>query len=101
MRTAIPNRRQHEIISYMHDGIYFNGQISYLPNGAPCEVFVDGGKPGSPVQAVARDSAVAISLALQHGTPLETLCAAMTRNEQGQAAGPIGTFLDIVTGKKI
>ena len=96
MRTVVPNRRRSEIVSFTHDGIHFNGQISYLPDGSPCEVFVDGGKPGTAVQAVARDSAVAVSLALQFGTPIETLCAAMTQDEQGIAAGPIGAFLDIV-----
>jgi hypothetical protein len=96
MRTPIPNRRQHEITTFIHNGIKFDGQVSYLDNGAPCEIFVDGGKPGTAVQAVARDSSVAVSLALQHGTPLETLRAAMTRDESGAAAGPIGAFLDIV-----
>jgi hypothetical protein len=99
MRTIVPNRRHSEIVSFVHDGIQFSGQVSYLRDGSPCEVFVDGGKPGTAVQAVARDSAVAVSLALQFGTPIETLCAAMTRDEQGRAAGAIGAFLDIITEK--
>jgi hypothetical protein len=98
MRTVIPNRRQSEIVSFVHNGIKFDGQISYLPDWTPCEIFIEGGKPGTAVQSVARDSAVAVSLALQHGTPLETLREAMTRDENG-AAGPIGAFLDIITEK--
>ena len=100
MRVSVPTRRQSEILSFVHEGIRFYGQVSYLPDGTPCEIFVDGGKPGTAVQAVARDSAVAVSLALQHGTPLETLREAMTRDEQGAAAGPIGAFLDVLAGER-
>jgi hypothetical protein len=96
MREVLPNRRSSELISFDHDGILFNGQVSYSEAQKPLEIFLDGGKNGTAVQAVARDSAVAISLALQFGTPLETLRQAMTRTDDGKAAGPIGAFLDLV-----
>lgn len=97
MRIPIQTRRQSEIISFYHDGISFIGQVSYGPNWRPLEVFLDGGKSGTAVQNVARDSAVAVSLALQYGTPLETLRLAMTRSDDGSAAGPLGRLLDLVT----
>jgi len=96
MRTAVPNRRHSEIVAFTHDGIVFKGSVSTLPDGTPCEIFLDGGKAGTAVQHVARDSAVAASLALQYGAPLETLRAAMTRTDDGAAAGPLGTLLDHV-----
>lgn len=97
MREVLPNRRYSEVISLDHDGILFNGQVSFSPEGKPLEIFLDGGKNGTAVQAVARDSAVAVSLALQFGTPLEILRKAMTRDDHGRAAGPIGAFLDLVS----
>lgn len=96
MRTQLPPRRQSEIINFDHDGITFKGQVSYGPHWQPLEVFLDGGKSGTAVQNVSRDSAVAVSLALQHGAPLETLRLSMTRNDDGSAAGPLGKLLDLV-----
>ena len=39
---------------------------------------------------------LAVSLALQHGTPLETLRKAVTRLDDGRPAGPLGVLLDAV-----
>jgi N-acetylmuramic acid 6-phosphate (MurNAc-6-P) etherase len=50
---------------------------SALPSG-PAALFLTTGKPGTAVETVARDAAVAVSLALQHGAPLTTL--AMVQN---------------------
>lgn len=94
-RTPIPNRRQCEVVAFAHDGIAFKGSVSFLPDGQPCEIFLDGGKAGTAVQHVARDSAVAASLALQYGAPLEVLRAAMTRTDTGESAGPLGKFLEL------
>lgn len=97
MRQSIPNRRPCEVFSFEHGGIAYSGSVSFrIDDGRPCEVFLDGAKPGTAVQAVARDSAVAVSLALQYGAPLPVLRAAMTRGEDGTAAGPLGALLDLV-----
>jgi hypothetical protein len=42
------------------------------------EVFIDGGKSGQDVQSTARDAAVVLSLALQHGAPLAAINHAIT-----------------------
>ena len=39
---------------------------------------------------MARDAAVVLSLALQHGTPIETIRHAVTRNGSGEAASILG-----------
>jgi hypothetical protein len=44
----------------------------------------------------ARDSAVAASLALQFGCPLETLRRALLRDAHGVASSPLGVALDII-----
>ena len=43
----------------------------------------------------ARDAAVAASLLLQHGCPVETLRRALTRNADSSASGPLARALDL------
>jgi hypothetical protein len=54
----------------------------------------DDGKIDSHADVMARDAAVAASLALQGGTPLETLRRALLRDRRGVASGPLGAALD-------
>ena len=96
-RTALPNRRDGDLFTFEHNGIVYHGHVSRrLEDGRPLEVFLEGGKVGSPVQAIARDTAVAASLGLQFGLPLETLRHALTRSDDGTPAGPLGTLLDLI-----
>jgi hypothetical protein len=59
-------------------------------------VFINCGKTGGQSETLARDSAVLLSLALQHGVPLETIQHALTRNADGAASGPIGALVDLM-----
>lgn len=95
-RVAIPNRRPSETFEFGHEGHRFLGSVSLDQFGRPIEIFLTTGKPGSSVETVSRDAAVAVSLALQHGTPLDTLRHAMTRLDDGRPAGPLGLLLDMV-----
>ena len=98
-RERLPNRRPSEVVEFDHDGIRYRGSVSWgLPGCEPREVFLDGGRVGSAVHGASRDSAVAVSLALQHGAPLQAIRAALTRNEDGSPAGPLGALLDLVEG---
>ena len=49
-----------------------HGQIGFYADGTPGEVFIDSGKTGGDVEAVARDAAVTLRLGLQHGVPIES-----------------------------
>ena len=62
--------------------------------GALAEVFVDVGKSGTDIASVARDAGVLLSLALQHGTAIETIRHAVTRNGSGEAASILGAVAD-------
>ncbi|MBG1233005.1 hypothetical protein [Aestuariivirga litoralis] len=102
-RISVPNRRTSELHSFMHNGIMFQGQVSWIEGDQPdqwrpVEMFLEGGKNGTAIQAVARDTAVAASLALQFGTPIDTLRHALTRNDDGTPAGPLGALLDLISG---
>jgi hypothetical protein len=51
---------------------------------------------GAAAKTNARDTAIIVSLLLQHGCSPETIRRAPTRDRAGSAAGPLGTLLDIL-----
>jgi hypothetical protein len=97
-RQLLPNRRQTDTFRFDHEGHRYFGSVSLFEDGRPAEVFLDAGRPGSSIQSIARDGAVFASLALQYGCPLEVLRKAITRLDDGTAAGPFGKLLDMVEG---
>jgi len=58
------------------------------------EILLAMAKDCSAAEVKARDSAIAASLALQHGCDVQILRRALTRNADGSAAGPLGLLLD-------
>jgi hypothetical protein len=52
---------------------------------------------GSPLEAIARDAAVTVSIALQFGAPLATIRAALTKDHDGSPATLLGKALDEVS----
>ena len=73
MRRVLENRRAGENFELRHGGknTTFTITIGHFPDGSIGEVFISGAKAGSEVDAVARDGAILLSLALQHNVPLE------------------------------
>ena len=67
MRQTLPQRRRAETFTVVHWGQPFVVTVGFFDDGTPGEVFVDSRKTGGDVEAIARDAAVVISLALQHG----------------------------------
>lgn len=78
-RLRLANRRACESFTFELDRLRFTTTIGRFPNGKVGEIFLQNHKPGSQSDFNARDSAIAASLALQHGTPLETLRKAILR----------------------
>jgi ribonucleoside-diphosphate reductase alpha chain len=76
--------------------LHYTCSFSCFADGRPAELFLQNHKAGSQADANARDSAVAASLALQFGCPLETLRGAVLRNADGTAATPLGAALDVI-----
>lgn len=61
------------------------------------EIFINtAGKAGSEGDTMVSDAAVAISLALQYGCPIEVLRTAMKRNPDGSPMGLLSHALDEV-----
>src|SRR6185503_5403278 len=90
-RQRLPQRRTHELIDFQHGGHRYTAGIGYFDDGRLAEVFINvPGRAGSAIEAVARDAATVASIALQYGTPAETIRRAVTRNTDGTASGPLG-----------
>lgn len=97
MRDPLPARRAHETIRFTHWGLSYVVGVGRASEVSPVrEVFINCGKSGEQAETLARDSAVLLSLALQHGVPIDAMRHAITRNADGEASGPIGKLLDIV-----
>jgi hypothetical protein len=95
-RSRLPARRVSETFGFEVGGLYYRATISRFPEGSlVAEIFLSSHKSGSQADANARDAAVAASLALQYGCPLEVLRGALLRDMQGRPATPLGVALDI------
>jgi hypothetical protein len=100
-RLTLQNRRGAENFELRHGGknTTFTITMGNYPDGTIGEVFISGPKSGSEVDAVARDGAILLSLALQHGVPLETIRHAMTREPDGRASTIVGAVVDEISRK--
>jgi hypothetical protein len=93
-RARLPNRRLAETFELEVHGLKYTATIGRFSDGSVGEVFLQNHKPGSQSDTNARDSAVAASLALQFGCPLDTLRRAVLRDAAGRPSTPLGGALD-------
>ena len=96
IRTPLPQRRFCETTEVRMPGqrAVFAVTVGRYHDGTIGEVFVSGAKAGSETEAVARDGAVLLSIALQYGVPLGAFRTALTRNLDGSPSSIIGAVVD-------
>lgn len=100
MREPLPNRRQCMTVPFEHNGVKYYATAGFYPDWRLGEIFLEGAKVGSMLQAQAHAAAIGASLALQHGCAPETLRDAMPRLEDGKApADSLGACLDKLVGE--
>jgi hypothetical protein len=97
-RERLPNRRRCETVDLDYAGHRFTLTTGYYRDGRIAEIFISSSKPGSAVEAVARDGAIVTSIALQFGSSLETIRVALTKDHDGRAATLLGAALDCLAG---
>jgi hypothetical protein len=95
-RAQLPNRRRCESFEFRHAGLDFTLAAGFYPDGRVGEIFLSSRKPGSPIEAIARDAAVTVSIALQFGADLQTIRAALTKDHDGHPATLLGAALDVL-----
>lgn len=95
-RRTLPQRRDCETFEISFNGLRRSHTITvgYYPNGDVGEVFINGGISGEPAEAIARDGAVVLSLALQYGAELSNIKSAITRDDQGAPTSIVGAVID-------
>jgi len=93
-RNILPQRRPCQTFDVWHGGQHFHVSVGRFHDGTLAEIFINGGKPGSDLEAVARDAAVTLSIALQYGVPLDPVRHAVTRNADGSPSSIVGAVLE-------
>jgi len=96
-RRRLPNRRDSVTFVLEAGGLRFTATASRFDDGLLGEVFLQNHKADSTAGIMASDAAVAASLALQFNCPVETLRRALCRDARGNATGPLGVALDMLS----
>lgn len=99
-RRRLANRRAHWTVEFEHAGIRYAAGVGFFeddPGGDLAECFFNvPGRAGTTIESHARDEAIAASLALQFGCPVDVLRGALTRNVNGSPSGALGKLLEIL-----
>lgn len=93
-RERLPNRRQCESFDVRNNGLDFTVCAGRYKDGRVAEIFLSSHKPGSQIEAIARDAAVTASIALQFRVDIRTLSAALTKDHDGGPATLLGAAID-------
>jgi hypothetical protein len=99
-RAILPARREAETFEFDCRGLRYTATLGRHVNGQPAELFLSCHKQSSPADTDARDAAILISFALQHGATVETLANAMSRDASGAPQGLAGAALDAIAQRQ-
>ena len=95
-RQRLPDRRGSLTFALQAGGLRFTATVSKFNDGSLGEVFLQNHKADSAAGIMASDAAIAASLALQFGCPVDVLRRALSRDARGNATGPLGVALDML-----
>ena len=100
-RETMPQRRRSFNVEFTHEyelgkPFRYRATVGLYPDGRVGELFLNFQRHHTPMDAMAQDAAIAMSLALQYGCPLDILRGALSRDAEGYAASPFGHLLDKV-----
>jgi hypothetical protein len=96
-RQRLPNRHSSENFTFEMDGLRFTATFARFADGRIGELFLNNHNAGNQSDTNARDAAIILSFALQHGADIETIRKALCRDSNGKALGPISTALDLLS----
>jgi ribonucleoside-diphosphate reductase alpha chain len=97
-RFRLPKRRRCESFTFTLGGLRFTATVSRFDDGRIAEVFLNNHKFDNQSDTNARDSAIILSFALQHGADINEIRKALCRDSIGRALGPVGAALDRIAG---
>jgi hypothetical protein len=96
VRERLPNRRCSVTFELTALGLRYTATVSRYADGRIGELFLSNHKSNSAADTNARDTAIAFSIAIQHGADPEAIRKALCRDSQGRASGPLGVALDLI-----
>ena len=100
MRERLPNRREALVLTVPHpipgSAILYTVSIGFDSFGAPKELFIECNKLTTAMNISGLEIATLVSIALQHGSSLQELAAAMPREDNNDPQGAAGAILDAV-----
>jgi hypothetical protein len=101
-RRTLDQRRACETFSIDWAGFSMPHKVTigFYNDGRIGEVFINGGKSGEAVEAIARDGAVLLSLALQYGVPMQDIAHAITRDSRDQPQTIVGAIVDMLAKRE-
>ena len=99
-RRRLPNRRVCESFTFELGGLRFTASVGRFPDGSIGELFLTNHKSGNQSDTNARDAAIILSFALQHGADMNEIRRALCRDSRGRALGPLGATLDLLGGER-
>ena len=95
-RRRLPNRRPCESLTFEVGGLRFSASVGRFADGRIGELFLNNHKSGNQSDTNARDAAIVLSFALQHGADINEIRKALCRDSTGRPLGPIGAALDLI-----
>src|SRR5215470_7065305 len=98
-RKRLSDRRANESFTFELHGLRFTATVSRFSDGRIGELFLNNHKFGNQSDTNARDGAILLSFALQHGADIESIRRALCRDGAGRALSPIGQALDLIAGR--
>jgi hypothetical protein len=99
-RQRLASRRPSTSFTFELDGLRFTATVSRFPDGSIGEVFLNNHKSGNQSDTNARDAAIVLSFALQHGADIDAIRRALCRDSSGLALGPVGAALDLLADEE-
>lgn len=72
-RSTLPHRRQISTVGGRCGNVKFFVTVGFYEDGRPGECFFDVAKAGTQMRAVGHAMAMMVSIALQHGAPIDTI----------------------------
>lgn len=95
-RERLPDRRASENLSFELHGLRYTATVSRGADGRLGELFLNNHKAGNQSDTNARDAAIILSFAAQHGADIETIRRALCRDSHGCPLGPVAAALDLL-----
>src|SRR5262249_32614482 len=93
-RNRLPNRRGAIALNFTHRDLRFRAHVGSFVDGRIAELFLDGARPNSALDALAADAAILISLLLQRDSSPSEIGHALRREPDGSPASLIGPAVD-------